>query len=270
MQSPQSNEELARQRAIEIASEYFPIASEAIEPLVERIQTFRVQAQSALAGDDVASRTDAVSHQARSLLSVGVDHVKTLSAVMLEGGIIPAFAGFTLIRSALECAGVALWLLGPPDSDLRVLRAIQLSRESLNDSRRLAATSQGTKYRGLAPDDEYLQRFEQMRDSRPANAGKSLVAPSITDRLDAAEFFVTKHSPEQETLLTLWQRTSGLAHGRRHAIWQNSEARPHSADHVGFQVMVRADLVALTAHFESSTRYLDDGVALLELRGSTS
>ncbi|WP_166871503.1 hypothetical protein [Salinibacterium sp. ZJ450] len=263
-----SDEEFQHGRGREIAAEYFPLVSEGVEPLIDRLQTFKVQPRSSLAGDDRASTTDAVSHQARGLLSVGADHIKAVSDLLMKADTMPAFAGFTLTRSALECAGVALWLIGPPDRDTRVLRAIQLSRESLNDSRRLAATAAGAKHRGLEPDDPYLKQFEEMRDARPNNAGVTLSAPSITDRLDAAEVFVIRHTPEQETLLMQWQRTSGLAHGRRHSIWQHSNARLHSADHIGFQVRVTGDLVALTAHFESAVNYLEDGISLLEQRGA--
>ncbi|PPL19803.1 hypothetical protein [Microterricola pindariensis] len=263
-----SEAEFTGSRAKEIAAEYFLALVAQVEPLIDRINGFNVQVDSALESDDQDSRTDAVSHQARALLSVAADNVNTLAAVAVKAVILPAFAGYTLLRNVIECAGVALWLIGPASSDQRVLRALQLSRESLGDQRRLEATKAGGKYAGLAPTDSVLRKLEIERDMRPSNTGARLMPPSITERLEEAEAYVTRHADHQEALVVFWQRASGLAHGRRHAVWNVSDARIRRADHVGFQAVIAADIVALTAHFEAAVNYLEDGVRMLEQRGS--
>ncbi|WP_292767246.1 hypothetical protein [Microbacterium sp. UBA3486] len=251
-----------------VAADYFLVVNERLEPLIKRLNAFDVRAGSSLAGDDRATRSDAVSHQARALLSVAADNASTVATVLVKAEVLPAFAAFTLLRNALECAGVALWLIGPRARDSRILRALQLSRESRNDEQRFEATVAGQKYRGLPDTDAVLQRLIVERDQRPGIFGERLTPPPITDRLAEAQSYITQRSDDQEPLLVQWQRTSGLAHGRRHAVWQTSNARIVSLDHIGFQAMMSGDIVAITAHFEAAVNHLDDGISLLELRGS--
>lgn len=47
-------------------------------------------------------------------------------------------AEFTLIRALIEAASVALWVLGPEDSDTRVIRALRLKHSELTFSKKLA------------------------------------------------------------------------------------------------------------------------------------
>jgi len=251
----------------EAAGDRFLAVDERLEPLIARINRFRVQPSSAFAGDDLASLTDAVSHQARALLTVAADNASTLSTVLVKANVLPTFAGFTLLRNAIECAGVALWLMGPNSRDDRVLRALQLSRESLSDLRRFEATVADNKYTGLSPGDPTLLRLVAERDKRPGNVGKSLKTPTVSERLDAAEAFVKRRAADQNTILINWQRASGLTHGRRHALWRNTDARLRGADHIGFQTVVTGDLIAVAAHYEATMNYIEDGLELLESRG---
>jgi hypothetical protein len=149
-----------------------------------------------------------------------------------------------------------------------VLRALQLSRKSSNDHRRLLATRAGDKHSGLSATDPVLKRIEAERDERPAIAGATLTPPSITERLAIAESFVRRHADSHEALIAYWQLASRLAHGPRHALWQVSDARMRGLDHVGFQAVVTGDIVALTAHYEAAINYIEDGVMMLEARGS--
>jgi hypothetical protein len=252
----------------EAAADYFLDVDVRLQPLIAQLNAFKVQPGSAFADDDKASRTDAVSHQARALLSVAADNALALRSVIVKAEVLPAFAGYSLTRNAIECAGVALWLMGPPSRDTRVLRALQLSRESLNDHRKLEATRAGQKHRRLAPTDPVLLKLEAERDKRAANVGVSLVAPSITERLEEAEMYVKRRADHQEALVVYWQRGSGLAHGRRHAVWQVSDARLRGSDHSGFQAVMSADIVEMTAHFEGAVNYLEDGIRMLERRGT--
>jgi hypothetical protein len=91
-----------------VAAEYFLVVDARLEPLIARLIRFVVQPGSELAADDAASRTDAVSHQARALLSVAADNASTLSRVAVKAEVLPTFAGYALMRIAIECAGVAL------------------------------------------------------------------------------------------------------------------------------------------------------------------
>lgn len=263
-----SDEEFMSTPLKEAAADYFLAVDARLSPLVKRINSCTVQPGSELAEDDDASRTDAVSHQARGLMTVAADNADALSTLMVKARVLPAFAGYSLLRNAIECAGIALWLIGPADSNTRVLRAIQLSYESLKDHRKLEAARVGEKLMGVDPTDPTLKKLVAERDKRPANVGVKLAPPTLTERLESVEEYVTQHAPKQEALIVYWQRGSGLAHGRRHAVWQVSDARVKGSDHAGFQVVMTGDIVELTAHFEAAVNYLEDAVALFEARGT--
>ncbi|WP_243227427.1 hypothetical protein [Microbacterium sp. CIAB417] len=108
------------------AADYFLDVDTQLRPVISRLNGFKVQPGSAFAGDDEATRTGAISHQASALLSVAADNAHALRSVVVKAKVIPAFAGCSLTRNAIERAGVTLWLMGPPTRDTRVLHALQL------------------------------------------------------------------------------------------------------------------------------------------------
>ncbi|WP_243227428.1 hypothetical protein [Microbacterium sp. CIAB417] len=79
-----------------------------------------------------------------------------------------------------------------------------------------------------------------------------------------------RRAAHQQALVVYWQRGSGLAHGRRYAVWQVSNARLQGSDRTGFQAVKSADIMEMTDHFEGAVNYLEDGIEMLERRGTAA
>lgn len=182
-----------------------------VDELGDSIRKLRVSSGSALAGDDAATQYETLSSQVETNIQGAVGNVRALSSLMLDAKVLPAFAHFGLLRSALEMIGTGFWLLGPTSRDTRVLRSLQAAaegrRDSVNASNELARISAR-----FPPDDPVLVMLESQRDARPGLTGRSLSPRSIATRLASAQEFC---SEQPYTLLAFWRVTSGAMHGRR-------------------------------------------------------
>ena len=117
-------------------------------------------------------------------------------------------AEFVIIRALIEAASIALWILGPDDSDKRLVRALRLRYSELVLSRRLT-----TKFAGLAPDDftDELRAQEQyvqgqiddlVNMARKAGIPGSQVMKAVSPGTVAAE--AGAHVAELGPALTYW------------------------------------------------------------------
>ncbi|MFB7124287.1 hypothetical protein [Kitasatospora sp. NPDC056273] len=102
---------------------------------------WRVEAGSALAGDDARTNPYQLSHSAHHALVVAVDHLRALAALVSgteNAGhremLLPTHAPFTLLRAALENAARAVWLLGPASRRERVHRCLRMHLADLKSS----------------------------------------------------------------------------------------------------------------------------------------
>lgn len=77
---------------------------------------------SDLDADDQATDYLHVSHMVTTSLLHAVDHLHCLKTLIVEAKMLHTSAPFTLIRSAVENASVAVWLLAPEDPQERRLR----------------------------------------------------------------------------------------------------------------------------------------------------
>jgi hypothetical protein len=66
---------------------------------------------SALRGDDLRTHPYELSHAAWHSLSHAVDHLNCLQTLLKDAGLIHIFAPYSLVRSALENASAAVWML---------------------------------------------------------------------------------------------------------------------------------------------------------------
>ena len=182
-----------------------------VDELGDSIRKFSVGRGSALAGDDAATSYETLSSQVETHIQGAVDNVRALSSLILDAKMLPAFAHFGLLRSALEMIGTGIWLLGPPSRDERVLRALQASLEGRRDSV-IASNELARRSIPFPSDDPVLLLLEALRDARPGLSGRTLNPPSISKRLAAAQEFC---SEQPHTILAFWRLTSGAMHGRR-------------------------------------------------------
>ncbi len=90
--------------------------------------TPEVEPGSSLHGDARKSPSLQVAHAAWNGIAHSVDHLHALRALMLDAQILNIYAPFTLVRSAMENAATAVWLLEPPQRPERLRRCLKLAR----------------------------------------------------------------------------------------------------------------------------------------------
>lgn len=93
----------------------------------EKVASFTPKPRSVLGVDDRLTAPLQLSHAAGYAISVAVDNLKALIAlVRADAGLtIYQVAQYPLLRSAVEGAALAVWLLGPEDRQTRILRLLQ-------------------------------------------------------------------------------------------------------------------------------------------------
>lgn len=83
--------------------------------------------RSPLRGDDDRAHPYEVSHAAWHSLSHAVDHLSCLRALLGDAKVVHMYAPFSLVRSALENACAAVWMLQPPRRADRLVRRLRFA-----------------------------------------------------------------------------------------------------------------------------------------------
>lgn len=193
----------------EVAEKWQQIAP-LINRLAERVATlgeFDHGHNSALAGDDRATKPYNTSHAFAQSLSAAVDHLHGAKVLVHDAGMLHLGASSTLARSALENAATAWWLLHPTSRDERVLRTLRWYSRNFRDQH-----SAVDKVPSLAGQGRSLE--EKLDGIRAVAAGRGLdpVAAVGGYRMSTV---VGEHAQVSGMgTLFLWQLTSGFAHGR--------------------------------------------------------
>lgn len=168
------------------------------------------QPGSALAADDRATSPQQTSHLAQAGVLAAVDNLQSLMALTVEHRVVHAFAPATLARAVLECASTSIWLLEPEFRDERVLRSLRLTTKDMKDQRRAFAQM------GIAtptPFTERLATIEAIALRAGVDQGTAISNVTSTDVVEAADQYMNARGTA--SLRTMWQLTSGYAHGRR-------------------------------------------------------
>lgn len=156
---------------------------------------------------------------------VAADHLGTLSRHTQAEGL-PTYAGFTLIRAAVEACSQGIWLLSGGTDDKRLFRALQAILRSRNDADALARSLGLTNPAGY---ERMSARLDELKNQRPGLRSKSLDRDLKTTEvvLDAG-----RHVDRVQGLtgLDVWRAGSGFAHGNRTTAMMFMERRV-IADH---------------------------------------
>lgn len=233
----------------------------------QRLQTLRVLPGSSLAADDLATAYDPISTQLEGALAHALDHLMTIEALVRKAEVLPAMAGFTLLRSAVESVGVGLWMLGPRRRDERVLRALKMDYEALLDVYGIGDELAGKEQfaRRLPDGHQTGLRLEQLRDARPGLKGRAIHdMPSITRRLREADKYVM--SPGNIPLVALWRVLSGVAHGRRHLLANLLNREVVGVDAKTYSMRLTSSLSTLTGSYYVAEYYMSQLVKLYLVR----
>ena len=180
----------------------------------DRVYIPPVQAGSRTATDDALTAPYQLSHAVAVSLSGALDHLQALRALLVDAEALHMAAPFTLMRSAIESASQALWLLVPDDQLVRVQRRLQMA---VGDARaRSTALVLLDRPRAEAALQERLERFAQLADAAGVPRGNVLGrAPSISTMVRAASDVAALSDLSLELL---WRLGSGYAHGHAWAL----------------------------------------------------
>lgn len=181
---------------------------------------FEIEPDSTLYIDDAFAHPLKASAAARMAVVAAIDHLRTLR-LLVERGDIPLLAIFTLLRSAIETASVAIWLLESDDRDTRLLRLLQGAWQEVRDASNMMA-SFGTDVMDPPREarEEHILRAHARRPRiGPESSFRS--QPSITKKIERAQAIVSstiERNRLSSVVLGLWQGFSGITHGRSYAM----------------------------------------------------
>lgn len=243
----------------------------AAQTIIDELNSFTVEPGSELEADDKASPRTTISSQAISCLGHAADNLLAIKIMVFDAGSIPSFAAVSLVRSALESIGVALWIIGPGIRDTRVLRTLKTDYESHTDQLQLLALTEKKKYVAPKPGDPIYERFTEIKDLRSGNLKASFSSiPSITDRLKKAVQYTSPPSSDIPlNLYYLWNLTSGFTHGRRDALFNFLDKEIVGTHDGGFTAELTTPITLLHPLCKFAVDYLEEAMALLRKRNST-
>lgn len=231
------------------------------DTLAARAEALAVRAGSSLAGDRSATPYSSVPDQVRASLGVALDHLHAFTIIVADGGAVLPFAMFTLVRSAYEGAGTALWLLHPTSRDDRVLRSLKLARDNRRQVHNLMEKS-GREDPGW---DRAIAALERDRDGRKALVGVKLDrVSSVTDRLEEIAPLFPKLF---RTPLALWQTSSGMAHGNNSMtllLLDREQIGP--VQHGGADYNLTTSLLVVACYFDAALDMIEVALDLWDSR----
>lgn len=137
-----------------------------------------------------------------------VDHLAALASLMVDAKAQHILAPYSLIRSALEVASTALWVLSDQDPRSIAIKTLKQEHANLNDLEK-ANTTLGV------PADDLVARRERLNDVVLRNGmkkdGIKAATPGVLATLErtAAAYELGKDP------VLMWQMCSGATHGRQ-------------------------------------------------------
>lgn len=169
---------------------------------------------------------DPANDQVLFLLGVARDHLTTFQRMLVDpNGGLPPFAGYTLLRAAIEAAGTAFWLRMPGTANARIGRSLWLIVNGREETTGLA--------RRL--NIENVVGYERLRARVDAIvAGRHGLTPGMLERRHTKTSIlneVDQRVPRRTfSCLEAWQACSGLTHSNRSSalMFLEHESFPHS------------------------------------------
>ena len=171
--------------------------------------TWSIAADSSIAKDDEASSPFLMSGHLLSQIHAAVEHIDACGRLLRgDSGVIHVQADYTLIRSAIESAALAHWVLMPGQRPERVRRVLRVAMQDTRDAAKLI----GDRAQGA----DLVQGREKMIGEVAARQGlipaecvawytTTKVLEDVGTRVDADPLFA-------------WRLCSGMAHGKDWAM----------------------------------------------------
>lgn len=189
-----------------------------------------VESGSAMFGDDKVTHPLPTSFYVKYLLTAGADNLMAVRSMLVAHEskadvqlTLHSFAPYTLVRTAIECAAVATWIMAPASRPERVFRTLVVE---LDDAWKSYQAFQSMNLDGEAT---YGQRAETLQFIAAKYPSISWVKVKkgykITDVLGEVGALPILQSTDP---LSKWQLASGMAHGKHWAGLLLSDKAPMS------------------------------------------
>ena len=170
---------------------------------------------SPMRADDKLLHPYQLSHATWHSLSHAVDHLSCLLTLLKDAHVIHMYAPYSLVRSALENASAAVWMLRPASRTERVARRLRFAMNDIRNgeqAKRLAGT--------VGPRSE-RERVDQVRGIAK-RAGVD-VAEAV-HRVGYWEIVKAAGTgPGADVIPLIWKLCSGMTHGDFWTTWAAAE-----------------------------------------------
>jgi len=162
---------------------------------------------SPMRGDDERLDPYQISHAVHNSLSHGVDHLHCLRTVLRDAAVIHMYAPYSLVRSALENASTAVWMLQPPGRADRLTRRLRLAAADIRNGEEAKRLAQQSGPRTEAERIEQVRTIAQQAGIDPDVAVSRVGFGQIVKAAGGGS------GPGADVSLLVWRMCSGIAHG---------------------------------------------------------
>lgn len=188
-----------------------------------------IDPSSQLAVDDAALAPHLLSGSIRGHVNKSLDHLEAVRSTARVAGTIHPWAQFTLLRSALENAATAVWLISPSESQERRVRLLNLLWRDLDESAKAAELHEQGAPSGRTVEERRKELLDLTPEGCRGRVRARLSYGSVV-QLAAEPSGLTADHVEFS-----WRLLSGLAHGAQWATIGFLKRTDHPAenpDHV--------------------------------------
>jgi len=200
----------------------------------------------------------------RVAINAAVDGLLTVRSLIEEARTVPMTALHPILRSIIENASLALYLIEPEDRDQRLLRSFNSMADDAKRARsfreKLGSSGAAEIYdRDIALIDDLLAERAALKHL----SARTLALPTYTRLvMDADTFLLADPALNRISgfkLIALWQVLSGLSHGR---AWAMVEALERSNAVVNEES--RSGTVTATTSVAAVATFMQRGLELVE------
>ncbi|WP_347753782.1 hypothetical protein [Agrococcus sp. ProA11] len=227
-----------------------------IEPLRERIVALHAEPGSRTAEDDLATPYDPLSYQVHHLASAALDQLETLHDVVVRAEAFRMLGNYSLIRAAIEAAGLGIWLLTPGRKDARIMRSLKLVLDQATKTVDLAAKLGHDRTAWLARVEARLLELQHSRKALRQRTMKTKpIIPTMTEVL--LEVGQLVRGKDMLPPVAAWSACASMTHGNRLAQMIVLERRK-----IG-ELPTGGNAYMVTSSYAATARLLETAIAML-------
>jgi hypothetical protein len=162
---------------------------------------------SPLRADDERAHPYELSHATWHSLSHAVDHLNCLRTLLRDAGLIHMYAPYSLVRSALENACAAVWILHPPSRPERMARRLRFAAEDIRNGENAKELIGKT---GPRSKQEQMEQVRDIAKRAGVNEATAVCKVGYGEIVNAAGNSI---SPGSIVIPLSWKLCSGMTHG---------------------------------------------------------